>query len=82
MWCCHLLLQAAVQEPDKTCPVVRLLGFLEAPPSDEAFALSDDPADTLWLVYKFEGMRPLSLMLQQIDLPEEPSGLQSMFMKK
>jgi len=41
-----------------------------------------DPADTLWMVFKFEAMRPLSLMLQQIDLPEEPSGLQSMFMSK
>lgn len=61
---------------------MRLLGYLEAPPSDVAFELTEDPADTLWLVYKNEGLRPLSLMLQQIDLPEEPSGLQSMFMKK
>jgi len=34
------------------------------------------------MVFKFEGMRPMSLMLQQIDLPEEPAGLQSMFMSK
>lgn len=74
--------QAAAADPSKSCPVVRILGYLEAPASDEAFAVNEDPADTLWLVYKFEGMRPLSLMLQQIDVPEEPSGLAAMFLKK
>jgi hypothetical protein len=76
------LLQAAAKEPDSSCPAVRLLGYLEAPPSDEAFELCEDPADTLWLVYKFEALRPLALALQQMDLPEEPTGLSSMFMKK
>jgi hypothetical protein len=80
--CCHVDLQAAAKEPDSSCPAVRLLGYLEAPPSDEAFELCENPADTLWLVYKFEGMRPLTLALQQMDLPEEPTGLSSMFMKK
>eukprot|EP00879_Flechtneria_rotunda_P017025 GHRR01017826.1.p1 GENE.GHRR01017826.1~~GHRR01017826.1.p1 ORF type:complete len:362 (+),score=123.37 GHRR01017826.1:758-1843(+) len=74
--------QAATADPNNTRPVVRLLGYLEAPPSDEAFAITTNPADTLWLVYKFEGLRPVSLMLDQIDLPEEPTGLQSMFMSK
>ncbi|WIA19005.1 hypothetical protein OEZ85_003668 [Tetradesmus obliquus] len=74
--------QAAAKEPDSSCPAVRLLGYLEAPPSDEAFELCDNPADTLWLVYKFEGLRPLALALQQMELPEEPTGLSSMFMKK
>jgi hypothetical protein len=50
----HLfVLQAAAKEPDSSCPAVRLLGYLEAPPSDEAFELCENPADTLWLVYKF-----------------------------
>lgn len=61
---------------------MRILGYLEAPPSDEALAINEDPADTLWLVYKFEGMRPMSLMLQQMDVPEEPSGLAAMFLSK
>lgn len=33
-------------------------------------------------VYKFEGLRPLALMLREIDLPEEPSGLAGLLMKK
>lgn len=33
-------------------------------------------------VYKFEGMRPMSLMLQQMDLPEEPAGLTALFKSK
>ncbi|KAF6236642.1 hypothetical protein COO60DRAFT_1632418 [Scenedesmus sp. NREL 46B-D3] len=74
--------QAAAKEPDSSCPAVRLLGYLEAPPSDEAFELCEDPADTFWLVYKFEALRPLTLALQQMDLPEEPTGFSTMFMKK
>eukprot|EP00775_Hariotina_reticulata_P006747 gene6747-6967_t len=74
--------QAAAADPKRSCPVVKLLGYLEAPPSDDAFEITDDPADTLWMVFKFEGMRPMSLMLQQIDVPEEPAGLQTMFMSK
>jgi hypothetical protein len=33
-------------------------------------------------VYKFEGMRPMSLMLQQMDLPEEPAGITALFKSK
>lgn len=74
--------QAAVANRVKGHPIVPILGYLEAPPSDEALAIKDDPSDTLWLVYKFEGMRPMSLMLQSMDLPEEPTGFGAMFMKK
>jgi hypothetical protein len=45
-----LLLQAAVADLDASCPVVQLLGYLQAPPSDEAFEMTQDPADTVWLV--------------------------------
>jgi hypothetical protein len=34
------------------------------------------------VLYKFEALRPLTLALQQMHLPEEPTGLSSMFMKK
>jgi hypothetical protein len=42
--------QAAVADPVASCPVVPLLGYLQAPPSDEAFEMTQDPADTVWLV--------------------------------
>lgn len=153
---CSCYSQAAVADPDPSCPVVPLLGYLQAPPSDEAFEMTQDPADTVWLVriparhtpacvlscgreacqpkqcscmagrgcapdllltmlgaqspwqtacppavapmtastpptvygmlcdqvYKFEGMRPMSLMLQQMDLPEEPAGITALFKSK
>lgn len=43
-------MQAAVADPVASCPVVPLLGYLQAPPSDEAFEMTQDPADTVWLV--------------------------------
>lgn len=57
-----LLLQAAVADADASCPVVQLLGYLQAPPSDEAFEMTQDPADTVWLVSEgFWGSRVLGL---------------------
>eukprot|EP00878_Enallax_costatus_P042877 GHUV01050381.1.p1 GENE.GHUV01050381.1~~GHUV01050381.1.p1 ORF type:complete len:402 (+),score=133.27 GHUV01050381.1:1444-2649(+) len=74
--------QAAVADRSKGHPIMPILGYLEAPPSDEALAINPDPSDTLWLVYKFEGMRPMSLMLQSMELPEEPTGIGAMFMRR
>jgi hypothetical protein len=47
----HRTAQAAVADAERTqLPVVRLLGYLQAPPSDEAFAITADASDTIWMV--------------------------------
>jgi len=45
-------------------PVVPLLGYFQSAPTDEAVSLSlDDTQDSIWLVYKWEGLRPLNMLL-------------------
>ncbi|GAX72716.1 hypothetical protein CEUSTIGMA_g172.t1 [Chlamydomonas eustigma] len=49
-----------------SAPVVPLLGYFLSCPSDVAADVStDDSIDSIWLVYKWEGLRPLSLLMQE-----------------
>jgi len=136
----------AVADAKPLPPVVRLLGWLEAPPSDAAFAITGDNTDggcagcasvgvergleglegrldldvnqqtlgaqplmnrprhathptnqhlplsllpspnsktqtnaAIWLVYKFEGLKPLSVLIPNLAPPQPAPGLQSLF---
>lgn len=57
--------QAATAPVSPLVPVVPLLGPLMAPASDDAYQLMGGDEDTLWLVYKWEGLRPLDLFMAQ-----------------
>jgi hypothetical protein len=54
--------------------VVQLLGYFEAPPSDPAYEATGEEADSLWMVYKFEGLRPMTLMLEALEAPKIRAG--------
>lgn len=61
-------------------PVVPLLGYFVSAPTDEAAALSmDAEADSIWLVYRWEGLKPLNMYM---DAAEPPKGQASFFKKK
>eukprot|EP00798_Chlamydomonas_sp_ICE-L_P018300 gene18300-24760_t len=46
-------------------PVVPLLGYFTSIPSQDAtMMLSDEDVDSIWLVYKWEGLRPLDLYME------------------
>lgn len=76
-------LQAADSRPTRTPPVVPLLGYFASAPSEDAeeALVSQGPAsaaereqDSVWLVYKWEGLRPLGLYLE-IGPPKASGGL-------
>ncbi|KAG1661021.1 hypothetical protein FOA52_005336 [Chlamydomonas sp. UWO 241] len=47
-------------------PVVPLLGYFASAPSEGAATLSqDDTVDSVWLVFKWEGLRPLGMLMEQ-----------------
>ncbi|KAG2494844.1 hypothetical protein HYH03_007084 [Edaphochlamys debaryana] len=61
-------------------PIVPLLGYFVSAPTEEAASLSmDAEADSVWLVYKWEGLKPLNMYLGDVR-PPEPSF--SFFKKK
>ncbi|GBF87368.1 hypothetical protein Rsub_00079 [Raphidocelis subcapitata] len=70
--------QAAVADASPDPPIVQLLGWLSAPPSDAAYEITGDNADAIWLVYRFEGLKPLSVLLPRLQPPQAPPGLQSL----
>lgn len=51
--------------------MVPLLGYFVSAPTEEAASLSmDSEADSVWLVYRWEGMRPLNMYLSDVTPPE------------
>ncbi|GFR40873.1 hypothetical protein Agub_g1524, partial [Astrephomene gubernaculifera] len=72
---------AANTPTSRSPPVVPLLGYFTSAPTQEAAALSmDAEADSVWLVYRWEGMQPLHMYLQEVRPPEPPAGAR--FFKK
>ena len=56
--------QAALERPSaSTPPIVRVLGYFFSAPSSEALNVdeTDPDTDSLWIVYKWSGNRPLSM---------------------
>ncbi|EFJ48626.1 hypothetical protein VOLCADRAFT_104683 [Volvox carteri f. nagariensis] len=61
-------------------PLVPLLGYFVSAPSEEAASVSlDSEADSVWLVYRWEGLRPLNMYLGDVRPPE---GTPSFFKRK
>ncbi|GIL74994.1 hypothetical protein Vretimale_2595 [Volvox reticuliferus] len=62
----------AVNRPStRSPPVVPLLGYFVSAPTEEAASLSmDAEADSVWLVYRWEGLRPLNMYLSDVRPPE------------
>ncbi|KXZ53470.1 hypothetical protein GPECTOR_7g920 [Gonium pectorale] len=71
---------AANRPATRRPPIVPLLGYFVSAPTEEAASLSmDAEADSVWLVYKWEGLRPLNMYLTDVR-PPEPA--KSFFKKK
>jgi len=67
--------RAADELPSPDPPVVPLLGYFATAPSEDAAALSTDlEQDSVWLVYKWEGLRPLNMYLDA-GPPKAQGGL-------
>ncbi len=63
--------QAANRPTTRNPPVVPLLGYFVSAPTEEAASLSmDAEADSVWLVYRWEGMRPLNMFLSDVQQPQ------------
>ncbi|EFJ42413.1 hypothetical protein VOLCADRAFT_107267 [Volvox carteri f. nagariensis] len=61
-------------------PLVPLLGYFVSAPSEEAASVSlDSAAGSVWLVYRWEGLRPLNMYLGDVRPPE---GTPSFFKRK
>lgn len=75
-------MQAATADPSDEIPVMPLLGYFSAPSSDDAYAITNDPSDSLWLVYKWEALKPLTLLLQDPTPPKPPQGLPALLKGK
>ncbi|GLC37103.1 hypothetical protein PLESTB_001391400 [Pleodorina starrii] len=62
---------AANRPTSRSPPVVPLLGYFVSAPTEEAASLSmDAEADSVWLVYRWEGLRPLNMYLSDVRPPE------------
>ena len=58
--------QASEPSSKVDAPVIPLLGYFTSAPSDvAATASTDDTIDSIWLVYKWEGLRPMSMLMQE-----------------
>lgn len=60
-----MLPQAAMKPLTAHPPVPPLLGFFQAAPSDAACAAGgeDEGEDSLWLVFRWESLKPLGLYM-------------------
>ncbi|PNH11832.1 hypothetical protein TSOC_001332 [Tetrabaena socialis] len=72
--------QAVNSPASRTPPVVPLLGYFVTAPTAEAASLSmDAEADSVWLVYRWEGLKPLNMYLGDV---RPPQGQASFFKKR
>ncbi|KAG2436895.1 hypothetical protein HXX76_006414 [Chlamydomonas incerta] len=66
---------AANRPTTRSPPIVPLLGYFVSAPTEEAAALSmDAEADSVWLVYRWDGMKPLNMYLSDVRPPEGRAG--------
>ncbi|KAI8463726.1 MAG: hypothetical protein J3K34DRAFT_526774 [Monoraphidium minutum] len=70
--------QVAVADANPHPPVVQLLGWLQAPCSDAAYEITGDNREATWLVYRFEGLKPLSIIAPRLEPPRPPPGLSAL----
>ncbi|PNW85813.1 hypothetical protein CHLRE_03g204300v5 [Chlamydomonas reinhardtii] len=66
---------AANRPTTRSPPIVPLLGYFVSAPTEEAALLSmDAEADSVWLVYRWDGMKPLNMYLSDVRPPEGRAG--------